>query len=76
MKTNWKYEKYNKSDIVDSLEQHRVARFYIGDKEYSLYRNNAVSYDLVQDNLEVTNKLKKFKSLEEVFNKFEKCNQE
>lgn len=64
---NWKYKEFNKSEIIDDLEEHRTARFQVGDRKFSLYRNNALNYDLVQDNSNVMMKLKKFETLDEIF---------
>ena len=64
---NWIYKNYNKSEVVDDLEAHRTARFQVGDRKFSLYRNNALNYDLVQDNADMMMKLKKFESLDSVF---------
>ena len=64
---NWEYKEFNKSEVIDDLEEHRTARFQVGDRKYSLYRNDALNYDLVQDNLDVMMKLRKFESLDDVF---------
>jgi len=64
---NWIYKNYNKSEVVDDLEAHRTARFTIGNRKYSLYRNDALNYDLVQDNLGTMMKLHKFESLNSIF---------
>lgn len=64
---NWEYKKFNKSEIIDDLEAHRTARFTVDDRKFSLYRNDALNYDLVQDSLNVMMKLKKFKGLDEIF---------
>ena len=64
---NWEYKEFNKSEVIDDLEAHRTARLMIGDRKYSLYRNDALNYDLVQDNLDVMMKLQKFESLNSIF---------
>jgi len=64
---NWEYKEFNKSEIIDDLEEHRTARFTVGYRKFSLYRNDALNYDLVQDNLDAMMKLRKFESLDDVF---------
>lgn len=57
-----------KSKILDDIERKLVSRFQIDDRDYSLYKLNEISYNLVDENeKKVRHRLKKFKSLDEIF---------
>ena len=50
--------------------------FKIGDKLYSLYKNNAINYDLVNDNSEKMQKLTKYTNLDKLLILLESMNEE
>ena len=72
----WKYNIFEKDALLEDIWTRGVARFKIGDNLYSLYKNNAINYDLVQDNSEKMQKLTKHTNLDELLILLENMNEE
>lgn len=72
----WKYNIFEKDTLLEDIWTRGVARFKIGDKLYSLYKNNAINYDLVNDNSEKMQKLTKYTNLDKLLILLESMNEE
>lgn len=60
-----KYKEFDLKEILKDLEKHAVARFKVNNEFYSLWKLNAIKFDLVHDNSEKIFKSKFFSSFNE-----------